>query len=267
MSVQDPFRVEGKVALVSGSARGIGAQIVEALVEGGASVLVTDILDSEGGQTAARFGRAARFARLDATKEADWEAAVARAVSEFGGLDIVVNNAGAELAGFFADMSVEDYRRQMELNGTTVFLGIKHAIRAMRPGGASGRGGSIINLSSAAGLKGVMGLGAYCASKGAVRLMTKAAAVECGRLNYGIRVNSIHPGLIKTEMGTKTLHDFVALGIVPDEATAEAAFNAAHLLGLGRTTDIAMAIRYLASDAARWITGTELVVDGGYSAA
>lgn len=267
MSAQDPYRVEGRVALVTGAARGIGAAIVESLVEGGASVLVTDILTPEGERTAARFGPAAQFATLDATSEADWERGVAMAVEAFGGLDLVVNNAGFELAGFFADTSVEDYRRQMELNGTTVFLGIKHAIRTMRPGGISGRGGSIVNLSSAAGFKGVMGLGAYCASKGAVRLMTKAAAVECGRLQYGIRVNSVHPGLIKTEMGTKTLQDFVKLGIAPDESAAEAAFDAAHLMGLGQPVDIARAVRFLASDAGCWITGSELVVDGGFLAA
>lgn len=267
MSTTDPFRVDGKVALVTGAARGIGAETAEQLIAGGAHVLITDLLVDEGKALAAKFGATASFFRLDVTDEADWQAATAEAVARFGGLDLIVNNAGLELAGFFADMSVDDYRRQMEVNGTSVFLGIKHAIRAMRPGGPAGKGGVIVNLSSAAGIKGVAGLGAYCASKGAVRLMTKAAANECARLHYGIRVNSVHPGLIKTEMGVKTLRDFVKLGIVPDEAAAESAFEAAHLLGLGRPVDIALAIRYLASDAAQWITGMEMVVDGGYTAA
>ena len=268
MSQQDPFRVDGKVAIVTGAAResGIGAAVTAALVAGGASVLVTDIA-AEGEAVAARHGKSASFLRHDVTSEKDWAAATTAAVKRFGGLDFVINNAGIELAGFFADMSVDQFRKQLDVNATSVFLGIQHAIRAMRPGGAAGKGGVIVNLSSAAGIKGVAGLGAYCASKGAVRLMTKAAAQECARLKYGIRVNSVHPGLIKTEMGVKTLQDFVKLGIVPDEAAAEAAFEAGHLLGLGRTADIANGIRYLCSEAGQWLTGMELVVDGGFTTA
>lgn len=263
----DPFRLDGKVALVTGAARGLGAEIAAALCAGGAKVMVADLLAEAGGQTAARLGSSAAFVHMDVTREADWEAAVAATVQRFGGLDVVVNNAGIEMAALFTEMQVEDFRRQMDVNVTSVFLGIKHAIRCMRPGGAAGRGGSIINTSSAAGIKAPMGLGAYAGSKGAVRLMTKAAAAECGRLNYGIRVNSVHPGLIKTEMGVKTLKDLVAIGLMPDEATAEAAFVNAHLMGLGQPTDIAYAVRYLAADASRWVTAAELVVDGGYLAA
>jgi NAD(P)-dependent dehydrogenase (short-subunit alcohol dehydrogenase family) len=118
-----------------------------------------------------------------------------------------------------------------------------------------------------AALRGPIGLGAYSAAKAAVRMLSKVAAVECGRLGYGIRVNSIHPGLVKTEMGAKTLRDYVDLGLMPDVDAAEAAFLAAHPLGLGQPCDLASAVRFLASDAARWITGIELVVDGGYTAA
>jgi NAD(P)-dependent dehydrogenase (short-subunit alcohol dehydrogenase family) len=262
------FNLDGKVALVSGSARGIGATTAETLAAGGAKLVIADILVEAGEDTAATLGRNNTiFVHLDVTQESSWEKAIATAVDRFGGIDVVVNNASIYTSSLFADTTLEDFNKTMSVNGAGVFLGIKHAIRAMRPGGISGRGGSIVNISSGAGIKGSAGLGAYCASKGAVRLMTKAAAVECARLNYGIRVNSVHPGLIKTEMGKKVLAEYVDMGLVPDEESAEAAFLSAHLLGLGRPKDIANAVYYLASDAAQWITGTELCVDGGYGAA
>ncbi|WP_018990691.1 glucose 1-dehydrogenase [Aromatoleum toluclasticum] len=261
------FQLDGKVALISGSARGLGAATAEALHAGGAKVVIADVLDGEGAQMADRIGANALFVHLDVTREADWEAAIAAAVERFGGIDVVVNNAGIETTSLLENCTLEEFDRTLKINVSGVFLGVKHAIRAMKPGGASGRGGSIVNISSGAGLKGSLGLGAYCSSKGAVRLLSKAAAVECGRLGYGIRVNSIHPGLIKTEMGVKTLNDYVRLGLMPDEATAEQAFLGAHLIGFGRPQDIANGVRYLASDAARWITGIELSIDGGYFAA
>jgi NAD(P)-dependent dehydrogenase (short-subunit alcohol dehydrogenase family) len=144
-----------------------------------------------------------------------------------------------------------------------VFLGIKHAIRAMRPGGSAGRGGVIVNLSSVAGLIGLTALGAYCSSKGAVRLMTKAAAAECARLGYGIRVNSIHPSIVKTEMGANVVKGFARTGLTPDEATADAYVESLHPLGYGKPEDVASAVLYLASPALRWMTGSEFVVDGG----
>lgn len=263
----DPYRLDGKVALVTGAGRadGLGAAIAAALVAGGAKVLITDI-NPQGETVAAQLGASSAFVKQDVTLEADWERAMSAVLERFGGLDIVVNNAGIELAGFFADMSVEDFRRQMDVNTTSVFLGIKHAIRAMRPGGAAGRGGAIVNLSSIGGIKGAAGLGAYCGSKGAVRLMTKAAAVECARHGYGIRVNSVHPGLIKTDMGIQTLKAYVRLGLLPDEDVAEKAVASRYPLGLGSVADVANAVRYLSSEAGRWQTGAELVVDGGVNA-
>jgi 3alpha(or 20beta)-hydroxysteroid dehydrogenase len=140
-------------------------------------------------------------------------------------------------------------------------------VRAMRPGGASGHGGSIINLSSIAGLLGITALHAYCASKGAVRLLTKSAAIECAQLKTGVRVNSIHPGVIETKMAADFFDHFVDLKLMPDRATAEATFRAASPIGnFGKPDDIAGAALFLASEAAKFITGTELVVDGGYSA-
>ena len=261
------FNLNGKVALISGSARGLGAATAEAMVAGGAKIVIADILDKEGRETAAKLGASGHYVHLDVTQESDWEAAVAATIKHFGGIDVVVNNAGIETTSLFENCSLEEFNRTINVNVTGTFLGVKHAIRAMKPGGASGRGGSIVNLSSGAGLKGTLALGAYCTSKGAVRLLTKAAAVECGRLNYGIRVNSIHPGVIKTEMGIKTLQDYVKLGLMPNEEAAEAAFVGAHLLGFGRPQDIANGVCYLASNAAQWITGIELSIDGGYFAA
>ncbi len=262
----DRFRVDGKVALVTGGARGLGAVIAATLVEAGAKVIVTDVLSDEGAQTVARLGDNALFVRLDVTQEAEWEAAIATALKRFGRLDILVNNAGIEITRLFADITLEEFNKTMSVNSTGTFLGIKHAIRTMRPGGASGHGGSIVNVSSVSGLMGSVGLGSYCASKGSVRLMTKAAAVECARLNYGIRVNSVHPAVVKTDMGTALINDYVRMGMFPDAAAAEKAFVNAQPLGLGLPQDIASGVCYLASEAARWMTGTELVLDGGLMA-
>lgn len=263
-------RLDGKIALVTGGARGLGAEIADALLQMGASVIITDVLDAVGAQTSASLdekspGRVAFF-HHDVTSELDWESVVASTVKHFGGLDILVNNAGIETAAFFADCELADFQRTMAINVDGVFLGIKHAIRAMRPGGSAGKGGSIINLSSVAGLVGLPTLGAYCASKAAVRVMNKAAAVECGRLGYGIRVNSIHPGIVKTEMGVNVVKNFARLGMVPDEATADAMIESMHPIGYGKPSDVASAVLYLASDAARWTTGAEIVIDGGATA-
>ncbi len=263
------FRLDGRVALITGAARGLGAEMAEALVAVGAKVMLTDVLVAEGEATAQRLraeGGEAGFQRHDVTQEADWVAAVEATLQRFGGLDVVVNNAGIETAAFFADCELADFRRTMAINVDGVFLGVKHAIRAMRPGGGAGRGGAIINLSSVAGLVGVPTLGAYCTSKGAVRLMTKAAAVECARLGYGIRVNSVHPGIVKTEMGANVVRNFARLGLAPDEAAADALVGSMHPLGYGQPADVANAVIYLAGDASRWTTGAEVVVDGGATA-
>ena len=263
------FRLDGKVALVTGAARGIGAEIARALAQAGARVLATDVLDEAGVATAkgiAQSGGRCEFLHHDVTDETQWEAAVAAAVGRFGGLDVLVNNAGIETAAFLTSCEASDFRRVMDVNVTGTFLGVKHAVRAMQPGGAAGRGGAIVNVSSIAGMIGTSAHVAYHSSKGAVRSLTKAAAIECAQLGTGIRVNSVHPGIVSTDMGDKFIADFVALGLVPDTATAETAFKAAHPLGFGRPEDVACAVLYLATEASRWTTGTELVVDGGYTA-
>ena len=264
------FRLDGKTALVSGAARGLGAAIAETLAQAGASVLITDVLEKEGQETAARIRRSggeAVFCKHDVTKEAQWQAAIAATEKELGPLEILVNNAGIETAALLSQCELSDFQRVMEVNVNGVFLGLKHAVRAMAAGGSSGRGGSIVNLSSVAGLIGTTGHIAYHTSKGAVRLMTKAAAVECAQLGTGIRVNSVHPAIVGTDMGTNFIQHFVDLKLAPDYATAEAAIKAAHILGgFGEPADVANAVLYLASPAAKWITGTELVLDGGYTA-
>ncbi len=265
--INQAFRLDGKVALISGAARGIGAEIARTLAQAGAAVLVTDVTESQDTVAAIeKAGGKAAFRKHDVTDESQWEAATAAAIERFGRLDIVVNNAGIETAALLANCTVEDFRRVMEVNVTGTFLGVKHAIRAMAP--PVGHGGVIVNMSSVAGLIGTTGHAAYHASKGAVRLLTKAAAVECAQLGTGIRVNSVHPAIVATEMGTNFIQHFVDLGLAPDYATAEAAIKAAHPMGrFGEPSDVAHAVLYLASDASKWVTGTEFVLDGGYTAA
>lgn len=263
---EQAFRLDGKVALVTGAGRGLGAEIAQVLAGAGAAVMVTDIDQASAERTAKAItdaGGKAESAAQDVTVETQWEAAVAKALDTLGGLHVLVNNAGIETMATFAECELEDFKKVQEINVTGSFLGIKHAIRAMRPDGACGQGGSIINLSSVAGIGGYPGLGAYCVSKGAVRLMAKAAAVECAALGYGVRVNSIHPGLIKTEMGNNVLKGFARLGFAESEAAADDMIKAMQPFGEGAPDDIANAALFLASDAAKWVTGTELGVDGG----
>jgi 3alpha(or 20beta)-hydroxysteroid dehydrogenase len=264
----NPFRVDHKVALVSGAARGIGAEIALALANAGAAVLVTDVLEAAGNDTVAKIkanGGKAAFCKHDVTNEAQWETAINEAVKQFGQLDIVVNNAGIETAALIANCALDDFANVMNINVNGVFLGVKYAIRAMAK--PAGNGGVIINMSSVAGLIGTTGHVAYHTSKGAVRLLTKAAAIECAQLGTGIRVNSVHPAIVATEMGTNFIKHFVDLGLAPDYATAEAAVKALHPIGhFGEPADVANGVIYLASDAGKWVTGSELVIDGGLTA-
>ncbi|MDP1739274.1 MAG: glucose 1-dehydrogenase [Caulobacter sp.] len=255
--------LDGRVALVTGGAQGIGAATARALAAAGAKVVVSDIGDG----TAVADAVGGAYVRHDVTVEADWIAAVAFAREAFGGLDILVNNAGIFWMKPIVETALEDFRRMQQINVEGVFLGLKHAIpaiaeRAQRWDG----GGSIINLSSVAGLVGQAGGLAYNASKGAVRLMTKSAALECARDRLKIRVNSVHPGIIDTPM-------MAGAAAAISERTGEGSnstlerFAQSHPLGrLGRDTDIANAIVFLASDKAAFMTGSEVVVDGGMTA-
>lgn len=264
------FSLDGKVALVTGAAGSLGAEMCRGLAAAGASVLVTDI-SSEGGEALVKelcgTGAKAEFFQLDVTIESQWEVAIAMAVDRFGGLDAVVNNAGIVPMQFISDIDDDEFRQVQNVNVNGVFLGCKHAVRAMRPGGISGRGGSIINLSSIMGLTGSIAVASYNASKGAVRLLSKSVAVECAQLGFGVRCNSLHPGIIDSDMGDHFLQSLVDLGLAPDMEASKAGFSAAIPAGSpGKPQDIAAGVVYLASDASGYMTGSELVIDGGYNA-
>jgi 3(or 17)beta-hydroxysteroid dehydrogenase len=246
------MRLTGKVALITGGARGMGQSEASLFAKEGAKVVVADVLEAEGRKVADGLGGAGRFVRLDVTSEAAWGKAIAATLSSFGKLDVLVNNAG--ISGTFDPdtLSVSAWDRLMDVNAKGVFLGMKHAIPLMEKAG----GGAIVNISSVSGFVGQKGIHmAYIASKGAVRLMTKSAAVQYAR--SGIRVNSVHPGVMPAMSTSK--------------ATADPAFREKMLAGVpmrreGRVEEVAYAVLFLASDEASYITGTELVVDGGWLA-
>ncbi len=264
------FGLSGKVAIVTGASRGIGEGCARTLARAGAKVLLTDILEPEGQKVAEEIrasGGDAAFAMQDVSREEDWEAAVATAVGTFGGFDVLVNNAGMEIVKPIVQTSLADWRGLHAVNLDGVFLGVKHAITSMSPGGAAGKGGSIINISSVAGMKGFACISAYCSSKGAVRLFTKAAAVECAKMGLGIRINSIHPGFIATEMADRLFQTYGAMFFEGDKEKAVEYCKGLTPLGhFGEPVDIGTAVVFLASDAARFVTGVEFPVDGGLMA-
>ncbi len=244
-------RLQGKVALISGAARGQGAAAARRLVADGARVVVGDILDGEGKELVEELDGSARYVHLDVTDEGRWGQAVAAAEEAFGRLDVLVNNAGVLAFGKIAEQSTEEYRRIIEVNQVGVFAGMRAVIPAMRRAG----GGSIVNISSVEGLGGTANCAAYTASKFAVRGMTKTAALELGK--YGIRVNSVHPGGIDTAMlreqaGEEAL-DYIA-SLVPG------------LRRVGQPEEVAATVAFLASDDSSYCTGSELAVDGGATA-
>ena len=255
MAKNDGGRLAGKVALISGGARGQGAAETRLFIQEGASVVFGDVLDDEGKKVEAEIraaGGQATYVHLDVTREADWRAAVATAVERYGKLTVLVNNAGILLRARIEDTSEADWDRIMAVNVKGVFLGTKCAIPAMRKAG----GGSIVNISSTAGLVGSpQGTAAYTATKGAVRLFTKSTAIQHARDN--IRANSVHPGPIATDMIADTM------------ANAEHWKERLRRLPMGRVgtvDEVAYGVLYLASDEASYVTGSELVIDGGTTA-
>lgn len=253
-------RVAGKVALVTGGGLGLGRASALLLAREGARVVVTDVKVKEGRAVADEIidaGGEAIFIRHDVALESDWDDALATTLSRFGRLDILVNNAGVALGADVEHTSLEQWRWLMAINLDGVFMGTKLAIGAMRKIG----GGSIINLSSIEGIIGDANLAAYNASKGGVRIFTKSAALHCAKAGYKIRVNSIHPGYIWTPM----VEDYLAQQ--PDPAAAKQFAASLHPIGhLGEPNDIAYGVLYLASDESKFVTGAELVIDGGYTA-
>jgi len=251
-------RVENKIAIVTGGASGLGKAAARLLVAEGATVVITDLDAAQGETVAAEIaggsGRCS-FRQQDVQDEDRWRELIAETLERYGRLDVLVNNAGVGGDGVFIDeLSLEQWRRCLGVNLDGVFLGVKHGVGAMKQ-----TGGSIINLSSILGLVGLPRAGAYAASKGGVRLLTKAAAIECTQRQLNIRVNSIHPGFIDTPM--------VGQAIQLRGPQLKESIEAMQPTGeMGRPEDIAEAVLFLASDASKFMTGSELVVDGGFTA-
>jgi NAD(P)-dependent dehydrogenase (short-subunit alcohol dehydrogenase family) len=247
--------LDGKVGIITGAASGIGAACARLLAREGAKLVLTDLDQTGGERVAAETGGV--FVRHDVTDEAAWAAVVATAEQRFGGLHILVANAGIGIMGPAIDMTFADWRRQMAVNVDGVFLSVKYCIPAMRRSG----GGSIVMMSSVAGLRGSAGLAGYSATKGAVRLFAKSMALECAQARDNIRVNSVHPGVIDTPIWGK----LPAGANAPLDAKAIAA--AVVPIGeVGTAEDIANGVLFLAGDASRHVTGSELVIDGGMTA-
>jgi len=259
--------LEGGKALITGGARGIGAAIAHALARSGAAVMIGDILDDAGQASAAEIAKAGvktGFVHLDVTEDAQWEKAVTATVATLGGYDILINNAGIEITSLVSEIKAEDARRMCDVNIVGTVLGMKHAFRAMRPGGLAGKGGAIVNIASVAATIAFPSIAVYSATKSAVDRMTRVAAMEAGKLGFGVRVNCIYPGLITTDMGLQLANDIVKVGLAPDVNAAVGSVVEQTPLGrLAEVTDIGDAAVFLCSNAARFITGIGLPVDGG----
>lgn len=264
-------RLDKRVAIVTGGASGIGRACALELATEGATVIIGDVDEKGGIETCEAIGAnggVAHFCPLDVAREHDWKMIVAMTAQKFGALHILVNNAAICISRPILEMSFESWRRQMSINLDGLFLGTKVALPLMAKSG----GGSIINMSSVAGLRGVAGMSGYCASKGGVRLFTKAIALECAQARNNIRVNSVHPGSIETPIWLKLGND----GEMPaadarrnSDAMAEIRAAGAAVTPVGHSgapADIAAGVVFLASDESRFITGTELIIDGGVMA-
>jgi NAD(P)-dependent dehydrogenase (short-subunit alcohol dehydrogenase family) len=261
-------KLEGRIACITGAAGGIGRAAALALAKEGARIVATDLAPELGASLVEEIqaaGDQAVFLAHDVTLEEDWIAVIAEVGRRFGRLDILVNNAGIGLSGPVVDMKFADWRRQIAVNLDGTFLGVKHGLPLMRESG----GGSIINVSSIAGIKASANASGYCASKGAVRLFTKSVALECAAAKDGVRVNSLHPGIVETAIWD-TLIGTSADGSNSRPRGATLDSFTAKTVPLGRsgsTDEIAAGILWLASDDSSYVTGAELVIDGGRSIA
>lgn len=260
-------RVGGKTALVTGAGSGIGRACAVALAREGARVFAADVDAAGLAGTCEAGGAAVEAVLLDVTSESEWADAVAHVEARAGALHVLVNNAGLCISAPLAETTTEIWRRQMAVNLDGVFFGIRAAMPLLARSG----GGAIVNISSVAGLNGVPGLSGYCATKGGVRLLTKAVALECAHAGNGVRVNSVHPGAIETPIWAKMQSG----GVLPPgsnsveemmSAARQASVQATPVGHAGTPDDIAEGVLYLCSDAARFVTGAELVIDGGVHA-
>ncbi|MEH1126383.1 glucose 1-dehydrogenase [Micromonospora sp. CPCC 206061] len=244
-------RLDGKVALITGGARGMGKSHARHFVAEGARVVIGDVLDERGAAVAEKLGPdSCRYVHHDVTSEDDWAAAIAATLSAYGRLDVLVNNAGILRHAAIADMPLADFREVLEVNLVGCWLGVKHAIAPMTEAG----GGSIVNVSSIEGFVGAAGLSAYSASKFALRGLTKTAAQELGQ--YGIRVNSVHPGGVLTPMAVGAAQAF-------SHVDPEAFLKAQPIARFAESVEVSRLVAFLASDEASYATGAEFVVDGG----
>ena len=240
--------LDGKVAVITGGARGMGAATVRRFVAEGARVLIGDVLDDEGTALAAELGEAARFVHLDVSSEAEWTAARDAALEAFGQIDVLVNNAGVLLFRTIQETSLDDYKRVLGINLEGTFLGVRIIGAHMLERGS----GSIVNISSADGMKGANGLGAYCSTKWGIRGLTRVAAMEYG--HRGVRVNSVHPGGVDTSMGNP---------FSEERAEVNKRYHMVPLQRVGDPDEVARVSAFLASDAAPYLCGSEIAVDGG----
>jgi 3(or 17)beta-hydroxysteroid dehydrogenase len=250
-------RLKDKVAIVTGAASGIGRAVAARFAAEGATVVLADKNTADGDEAAASLGKPHRFAALDVRSETEWDAVVADTVERFGRLDVLVNGAGVGTPKSIEDTTLEEWRFVHAVNSEGVFLGCRAAVRAMKVQ----KSGSIINVSSVAGLIGSPDLAAYCSSKGSVRLLTKSVALHCAKRGYGIRCNSVHPSFVDTPM----VRALAGAARDPDKAFEQLA-KSAPLGRLGTVEEVAYAVLYLASDESTFTTGTEMVIDGGMTA-
>jgi len=264
------FDLRGKSALVTGSAKGIGLEVVKALAECGAEVRATDLDEAllvRQVDALVDGGSKVSAAKLDVTAIEEWNEVVNQVRKDFGRLDILVNNAGVMHCGHFLDTPLDEFRRSMTINFESVVVGMQTAIPLMQESAKTSRaGGSIVNMSSIFGQVAGDSSAAYCASKGAVKMVTKAAALDLARMGANIRVNSVHPGAVNTDLAHGFQRNLVEQGALPgEEAGTEMVLSATPLARWGEVDDIGGVVAFLASDASKFMTGSEIVVDGGFT--
>jgi 3alpha(or 20beta)-hydroxysteroid dehydrogenase len=260
--------LSGRKALVTGGAQGLGEGMAKALAAAGAKVVISDIQKDTGEAVAdaldQEYGSGNGFVAHDVTDDGSWENAVVAANDILGGLDILVNNAGVEITSLLTEVNADDARKMLEVNLLGSILGVKWGLRTMRPDGLAGQGGAIINVASVAATIAFPGIAVYSATKSGIDRLTRVAAMESGKLGYGVRVNSIYPGLVPTAMGASLANDCAELGLFESPEAAVAAVIGLTPAGrLGEVSDMADAVVFLASNEARFITGIGLPVDGG----